>query len=468
VTNYGTTDKAESKDVEPDTWVLELEDVEKVSSRLLAKVRFSKRQFRSSKNIFHEGDVIYGKLRPYLDKVLVADESGVCTTEMIPVRGYACLVPSFLRLAMKSPSFIAYANESTHGMNLPRMGTAKARLALVPLLSEGEQVRIVAKVDELMALCNQLEQQQEAGITAHQTLVQTLLDALTAASERDGITAAWRRIADHFDTLFNTEWSIDQLKLTILQLAVMGKLVPQDPHDEPASELLRRIAVEKAQLVKDGKIKKQKALPAIKEDAKPFELPEGWEWCFFSQIAHQITDGAHHTPTYTDTGVPFLSVKDMSSGRLVFGDTKYISEDQHAELIKRCNPQEGDLLLTKVGTTGIPVLIDTDKAFSIFVSVALIKFPTDKISGDYLVMLINSPLVKKQSADGTRGIGNKNLVLRTISAFQLPIPPLAYQKRLVAEVNGLMAVCDTLKSNLNTGQTTQLHLADALTEHAVS
>ena len=377
-------------------------------------------------------------------------------------------IGGYVLKALQAAYFQSLAWYESSSTTLSILNKGKWEKIPVPLPPLAEQARIVAKVDELMALCDQLEQQQETSITAHQTLVQTLLDALTTASERDGFTAAWARIADHFDTLFTTEWSIDQLKQTILQLAVMGKLVPQDSNDEPASELLKKIAAEKARLVKDGKIKKQKALPAIEEDEKPFELPEGWEWCNFSDISHQITDGAHHTPTYTDKGVPFLSVKDMSAGQLIFGDTRFISEDQHTELCKRCNPQKGDLLLTKVGTTGIPVLIDTDISFGIFVSVALIKFPIDKICGEYLVLLINSPLVKKQSADGTRGIGNKNLVLRTISAFKLPIPPLAHQERMVIEVNALMALCDTLKTRLNTAQTTQLQLADAMAEQAVA
>ncbi|HFG1599390.1 TPA: restriction endonuclease subunit S [Vibrio cholerae] len=138
-----------------------------------------------------------------------------------------------------------------------------------------EQHRIVAKVDELMALCDQLEQQTEDSIEAHQVLVTTLLDTLTNSADADELMQNWARISEHFDTLFTTEESIDQLKQTILQLAVMGKLVPQDPSDEPASELLKRIAEEKAQLVKEKKIKKEKALPPISEDQKPFELMVG-------------------------------------------------------------------------------------------------------------------------------------------------------------------------------------------------
>lgn len=157
VTTYGISNKMEPNSANENTWVLELEDIEKTTSKLLQKVRFEQREFRSTKNVFEINDVIYGKLRPYLDKVIVADEAGVCSTEMIPLHGYKYILPHYLKLVMKSPYFIDYANNSTHGMNLPRMGTDKARLALFPMVPENEQYRIIEKVDELMTLCDSLK-----------------------------------------------------------------------------------------------------------------------------------------------------------------------------------------------------------------------------------------------------------------------------------------------------------------------
>ncbi len=157
VTNYAQTLKAEPADVNVDTWVLELEDVEKTTSKLLQRKTFKDKPFKSSKNQFKSGDVIYGKLRPYLDKVLIADKDGVCTSEMIPIRAYMAITPDYLRLVLKSPYFIEYANSSIHGMNLPRLGTDKARMAVFPMSSPDEQKRIVTKADELIALCDQLK-----------------------------------------------------------------------------------------------------------------------------------------------------------------------------------------------------------------------------------------------------------------------------------------------------------------------
>ena len=175
-TNYGITKKIEASEVEKEIWVLELEDIEKITSKLLKKVRFNERRFKSSKNIFNKSDVIYGKLRPYLDKVVISDEPGVCTTEMIPLRGYKDILPEYLRWVMKSPYFIEYANNSTHGMNLPRMGTEKARLALIPLPRKEEQYRIVAKVDELMALCDQLKSSLAKAQTTQLKLADSIVE----------------------------------------------------------------------------------------------------------------------------------------------------------------------------------------------------------------------------------------------------------------------------------------------------
>ena len=237
-----------------------------------------------------------------------------------------------------------------------------------------------------------------------------------------------------------------QLRNSILQEAIEGRLVPQDPNDEPASVLLERIRGEKERLVKEGKLKKKDlVVNPISEDEIPFEIPETWEWVRFSDLFWQLTDGTHSTPKYTTSGVPFLSVKDMSSGKLSFANTKYISPEEHSVLSQRCHPQKGDMLLSKVGTTGVPLIIDTEKEFSIFVSLALVKFFPNLIDSKFLLYLINSPLVQIQAADNTRGVGNKNWVLKAISDTIMVLPPLAEQHRIVEKLEQVLGEIDKLK-----------------------
>lgn len=438
------------------------------------RVKFSERPFKSSKNKFNKNDVLYGKLRPYLDKVLVADDSGVCTTEIIPIKVYGNILPGYLRLLLKSPRFIAYANESTHGMNLPRLGTDKAINAVVELTAIAEQVRIVNKVDELMSLCDQLEQQSLTSLEAHQQLVDTLLATLTDSQNEKELSENWSRINQHFDTLFTTEASIDALKQTILQLAVMGKLVPQDPNDEPASELLKRIEQEKARLVKQGKIKKQKPLPPISDEEKPFELPQGWEWCRFDDIVDiqsGITKGRKlHGRTLTS--VPYLSVVNVQRGYIDLGIIKKTEIPiEELEKYKVCN---NDLLITeggdwdKVGRTAIwignniPYMAHQNHVFKA-------RTLLQEQSVTWLSNFLNGPFAREYFSGSSKQTTNLASINKTqLRGCLIAIPPKTEKEKIVAKLNDLSIICDTLKSHLQSAQQTQLHLADALTDAALN
>ena len=254
--------------------------------------------------------------------------------------------------------------------------------------------------------------------------------------------------------VYNTAFPA-QLKKSILQYAVQGKLVPQDPADEPASVLLEHIRAEKEQLIKAGKIKRDKhesvifrrdnsyyekvdGIERCIDDELPFEIPESWEWCRLGTILQKLTDGTHSTPKYTARGIPFISVKDISSGKISFERTKFISKTEHELLASRCDPHRDDILLTKVGTTGIPVLVDTDRPFSIFVSVAQLRFSTELLDKFFLIYLLKSPLVQTQCRENTKGVGNKNWVMRDIANTLICIPPLAEQKRIQASLANVL------------------------------
>jgi type I restriction enzyme S subunit len=240
---------------------------------------------------------------------------------------------------------------------------------------------------------------------------------------------------------------IKKLRELILELAVQGKLVSQDPNDESASELLKKIAVEKARLLKGGKIKKQKPLAPIATEERPFELPLGWQWQKIGELATQITDGVHHTPKYIDSGVPFISVKDINGKTVSFDDCKYISEKQHAEINMRCNPQFGDVLICRIGTLGRVTIVDTARPFSLFVSVGLIKFVQQYYTPSFTHIVLNSPLLLRQYDEIKAGGSHTNkLNLGDIPRLIMPVAPLLEQHRIVAKVDELMALCDQLET----------------------
>ena len=299
--------------------------------------------------------------------------------------------------------------------------------------------------------------------------IEGLLIALPPLSEQIRIVQQFKIIEPclkNYDTLVNELHLLekdfpDKLKKSILQLAIQGKLVLQNETDEPASILLQRILAEKEKLIKAGKIKRDKNESIIFrrdnsyyekignevrciDDEIPFEIPDSWEWCRLGSILTKLSDGTHKTPKYVATGIPFVSVKDISKGTLDLTNCKFITEAEHADLFSRCNPEYGDLLLTKVGTTGIPVIVNTYFPFSLFVSVALLKFNQTKIFNKYLLYLIETPLVQKQAEENTRGVGNKNWVMKDISKTLIVLPPLAEQHRIVAKIEELLPKINSL------------------------
>ena len=227
-----------------------------------------------------------------------------------------------------------------------------------------------------------------------------------------------------------------QLTDSILQMAIQGKLVPQDPNDEPASVLLERIREKKRRLVTEGKLKKKELdVQPITEDEIPFDIPEGWEWVRLCELLEIISDGTHKTPQYVPVGVPFLSVQNISSGKLTLDRIKYISEEEHKILIKRIKPQKGDILLCRIGTLGKALKVTWDFDFSIFVSLGLLRPLIDVIT-NYVVFCINSPLGTKWILDKRVGGGTHTykINLEDIPNFILPLPPIDEQYRIVEKI----------------------------------
>lgn len=235
----------------------------------------------------------------------------------------------------------------------------------------------------------------------------------------------------------------EQLKASILQYAIQGKLVEQRAEEGTGEELFQEIERKREVLIKEKIIKKDKRTNSIINFQEiPFDIPENWMWVTLGSILNKLTDGTHKTPKYTSTGVKFVSVKDMSNGFLSLENTKYISEEEHKELYARCNPEKGDLILSKVGTTGVPAIVDTTEPFSLFVSVALLKFNCKCIDVEFLYYMLMSPLVQAQATENTRGVGNKNWVLDAIASTMVVLPPLVEQKRIVAKIEELLPYVD--------------------------
>ncbi|MEN4832269.1 restriction endonuclease subunit S [Pantoea vagans] len=339
---------------------------------------------------------------------------------------------------------------------------------VIGLPTVNEQHQIVEKVYELMSLCDQLEQQSLTSLEAHQQLVETLLATLTDSPNAEELSENWARISQHFDTLFTTEASIDAFKQTILQLAVMGKLVPQDPNDEPASELLKRIEQEKAQLVKEGKIKKQKPLPPVSNEEKPFALPKGWERVRLGDIGTISGGGtpSKNNEEYWSGNIPWVSPKDMKVDYISTTELN-ISELAVTNSTVHIIPNNSILFVVRgmILAHTFPVAINQRE---VTINQDMKSISSCLFNMDFLLYLMKGISHQILGLVDRSSHGTCKLVSEKLFGLQIPLPPLSEQGRINSRITELMLLCDTLKTRIQSAHQTQLHLADALTDAALS
>ncbi|TQI81507.1 type I restriction enzyme S subunit [Serratia fonticola] len=370
----------------------------------------------------------------------------------------------YLKMLFESCYFKQFAMSNATGSTIKNLGLKSLSLMLVPLAPKEEQNRIVAHIEQNLILCDQLEQQSLSSLDAHQQLVDTLLSTLTDSQNAKELVENWARISQYFDTLFTTEASIDALKQTILQLAVMGKLVPQDPNDEPAYELLKRIEQEKAQLVKEGKIKKQKPLPPVSDKEKPFELPKGWEWCRIAELGICSTGKTPSTSnsSYYSGNIPFLGPGDITPDGCISIGEKFVSVDG-AE--KSTIAYKNDILTVCIGgSIGKSGIVKELVVFNQQINcISPIIVRPDYIFYSFNTGAFLEKLISEATGSATPIINRGRWEMLLIS-----LPPEKEMVRIINKVKQLLVTCDLIKSRLQLAQQIQLHLADALTDAALN
>ncbi len=419
-----------------------------------------------------EETLVIGRVGFYCGSIHVTPpKAWVTDNAFVTTFSNKCIFIGYLTWLLKATNL----SENDSATAQPVISGRKVYPIVVALPPLAEQHRIVAKVDELMVLCDQLEQQTEASIDAHATLVETLLTTLTNSTDAAELEQNWNRIADHFDTLFTTDHSIDQLKQAVLQLAVMGKLVPQNPNDEPAAVLLEKIAAEKAQLIKEKKIKKQK-IQAISADCDLYEISSGWSWTQLGELTvsedNAMCDGPFGSKLKTEhyiseKGFTVVRLGNIGVGKFLWGKEGHISKE-HYELLENNHMKAGDLVVAGMAEPLIracevpPSLgpaVNKADCFRLRVH--------DSLEKKYICLYLNSPVAKLFAGEENRGMTRQRINLGKCKAIPVPIPPITEQHRIVAKVDQLMTLCDQLKERLQQTQQTQLHLADALVEQAV-
>ena len=425
ISSYAETkQKVNATSADPSIWGLDLEDIEK-GGRLLEYKTVGERKAVGDKTVFTKGDILYSKLRPYLLKILVAPDDGICTPEIVPFRVYGGIDPSYIVNYLKSPYVDNLINSITYGVKMPRVGTETMTSLLVPIPPLEEQRRIVEKIDEVASAVSAYDVAYQKNEALNSTFPETL-------------------------------------KKSILQEAVQGKLVPQDPSDEPAEALLERIRAEKQRLVKEGKIKKDKhesvifrrdnshyeKLDGVErriDDELPFEIPENWCWCRLGTIAAVL--GGKRIPagrklTECNTGHVYIRVSDMTDGGVSTDRLLYVPEDIYPSISKYII-NKADVFITVAGTIGrvgkIPDELDganlTENADRLVLAV---------VNQDWLIKVLQSGMIQEQIAEATTQVGQPKLAIVRIERFLIPLPPLHEQERIVSAINTTLSIVQKL------------------------
>ena len=426
-----TKQKVNAQNANPSIWGLDLEDIEK-GGRLISCKTVGERKAVGDKTVFFKGDILYSKLRPYLLKILVAPDDGICTPEIVPFRVYGEIASEYIVYFLKSPYVDTLINTVTYGVKMPRVGTETMVSLFVPIPPLKEQYRIIEKLHELEPYVEQYA---------------------ATCSENEALNAA-----------FPTE-----LKKSILQMAVQGKLVPQDPADEPASVLLERIRAEKQQLIAEGKIKRDKHESVIfRRDNShyekcgsaevcidgiiPFDLPESWEWIRLSAVLTSTDAGkSPQCESRPRMGEEWGVIKTtaIQDGYFLEDENKVLPDK--FSVVQSIVVHQGDLLITRAGPrnrTGVLCVVDHEpKNLILSDKTVRLSYLNGYIDPQYIMTALSSPAMQFFIIDSMSGMAASqvNISQEKMKTFLLPLPPIQEQARIVAEVRRLYSFISLLK-----------------------
>jgi len=406
ISTYSQTKmKINVAEIETPMWSLDLEDIEKESGKIIRRVMTNDRKISGEKIIFKKGQILYSKLRPYLKKILIAPDNGVCSSELVPFDMIGNCNSRFIIYVLKSAYVDFLINSVTYGVKMPRVGTDTMINLLIPLPPLAEQKRIVEIIEELLPLVERYEK-------------------------------AWARLEE-----LNKKFPLDMQK-AILGQAIQGKLVEQRAEEGTGQELFEAIQEEKQKLIEEGKLKKQKALPEITEEEIPFEIPETWKWVRLGDLA-KVTGGyAFKSNEFTEQGVRVIRISDFNENGFV--NSKIVRHTYDDTLQMFLIEKKNILLCMTGGTVGKSLFVkDVEEPMMTNQRVATIK-PLFNLSSEYINYNILSFIVQKTIVD-SKNSTNDNISMDTIKSFLIPLPPLAEQKRIVDKIEELLPLVEKLK-----------------------
>ena len=383
ISNYGDCNNVSVRDIADDAWILELEDLEKDTASIIQILLKKERSIKGVRHKFQKDDVLYSKLRTYLNKVLVAPKAGYCTTEIIPFNSYCDISTHYLCHVLRSTYFLDYTQQCGYGVKMPRLSTNDACNGMIPLPPLAEQQCIVTEIEKWFALINQIEYGK-----------------------------------------VDLQTTIKQAKSKILDLAIHGKLVPQDPNDEPAIELLKRIT----------------------PDFTPCHnghYPAGWQQTILGELFNHNTGKALNSANRDGIMKDYLTTSNVYWNKFDFTVIKRMSFKE-SELDK-CTVTKGDLLVCEGGDIGRSAIWSYDYDICIQNHIHRLRPKIDLCVPFYYYTLA---YLKENNLIGGKGIGLLGLSSNALHKIEIPLPPLAEQQRIVQKIKELFLVLDNIQKAL--------------------
>jgi len=418
-----------------------------------------------ARKIVKAGTVVYSTVRPYLLNVAIVEQDyepeAIASTAFAVLHPHAFVSSRFVYHYLRSPSFVLYVESTQKGVAYPAISDSEFFTGAFPLPPFEEQKRIVDRIDELLSRCDELELKRSVQEAKRHEVRAAALGQWLAGDD-----AATVLLGECFATLISTREDVAELRKAILQLAVMGKLVPQDPSDTPASILLRQIAAEKSALSRAGKVRSQKALPPIADSERPCEIPESWEWVRVASISASIDYGTSQKTNDDSSLVPVYRMGNIVDGALIDKNLKYISPE--IQELPYLYLADGDILFNRTNSyelVGKSAMYSGESGVSTFASYLIrVRMVNELLNPRFFSLAMNAPYFRETQIEPqvVQQCGQANFNGTKLSSCLLPLPPLGEQGRIVAHVCALMQMCDTLEQSIDTAQAKQAQLLDAV------
>lgn len=359
-------------------------------------------------------------------------------------------IRTFVHTVMCSPYIFDEIMRVQVGGTKEGLSGEKAKKLIIPIPPLTEQNRIVVQIEKLMAEIDQLEKYLQRKERLEEALPKAVVSAVSNCKNEEELKVQLGLIIEHFAEVFQTPESLQELRNVILQLGIQGKLVPQNPMDAPVSELLKHIQAEKALLIKEWKLKKEKSLPEIEKDKVPFEIPNSWEWVRLGDVSNQIHYG--YTASAMENGdAKLLRITDIQKGRVNW-ESVPMCEINTSKMGQYLLGEKDIVVARTGGTVGKSFIIQNISGHSVFASYLIRIVLTDNCTATYVYQYLNSPFYWEQIQIYSQGTGQPNVNAQNLKNLMVPFPPLDEQNRIVKKIESLFVIIDKLEKEIQRKQ----------------